>query len=472
MELYNPTSQNPPKKRKHRSLDRIIKEDYLPYVIAGVTLILVIVFISGAISRAIEKRAVDEAAASIAAAQAVEEALRQREQVIAQLIANAESMIADYNYDGAKTLLESYSSEMSTFPALQSKYNEVVEIVDSLVVWDDPGEVVNLSFHPLIVDPQRAFADPSYGPGYRSSHITCTEFSNILNDLYENDYVLIDLYDLIEVSEDTVGNVTFTPKSIRLPQGKKPLILTQTNINYYSYMVDGDGDGIADQNGDGFASKLVVGEEGSVTAQYINSNGDVLTGDYDLVPILERFIENHPDFSYKGARAILAVSGMEGVFGYRIDAKSKESLDQHKFDEETAGAAAVIDALKANGYTIACYTYGNVAYGKLSVDEIHADLKKWHNEISPVLPDVDILVYAKNSQLSGSDYTSAKYAALKQAGFNIFLTISPNGQPLCQTGESYMLLDRVMVTGSNLKDKRDWFTDLFNAKTVQDPERR
>jgi hypothetical protein len=113
-----------------------------------------------------------------------------------------------------------------------------------------------------------------------------------------------------------------------------------------------------------------------------------------------------------------------------------------------------------------------VAYGKLSVDEIHADLKKWHNEIAPVLPDVDILVYAKNSQLSGSDYASAKYAALKQAGFNIFLTISPNGQPLCQTGESYMLLDRVMVTGSNLKDKRDWFTDLFNAKTVQDPERR
>ena len=65
MELYNPTSQNRPQRRKKRSLERIIKEDYLPYIIAGVTLILVIVFISGAISRAVEKRAADETAASV-----------------------------------------------------------------------------------------------------------------------------------------------------------------------------------------------------------------------------------------------------------------------------------------------------------------------------------------------------------------------------------------------------------------------
>lgn len=471
MELYRPTSQNPPKKRKNRSLERIIKEDYLPYVIAGVTLIFVIVFISGAISRAIEKRAVDEAAASIAAAQAEEEAYRQREQVIAQLIANADSMIADYNYEGAKTLLESYSSEMSAFPALQSKYNQVVEIVDSLVEWNDLGDVANLSFHPLIAEPKRAFADPNYNTSYRTNHITCTEFSNILNALYENNYVLIDLYDLMEISEDGIGNVTFTPKSIRLPQGKKPLIITQTNVNYYKYMVDGDGDGVADEKGDGFASKLVVGEEGSITAQYIDANGDVLTGDYDLVPILERFIENHPDFSYKGARAILAVTGMEGIFGYRIDAKSKESLDQHRYDEEVSGATAVIDALKAKGYTIACYTYGNVAYGKLSVDEIQADLNKWNTEISPLLPDLDIFVYAKNSQLSTNDYASAKFIALKQAGFNVFLTINPNGKTLCQQGDGYLLMDRIMVTGANLKDNGDWFSEMFSARAVRDPER-
>ncbi len=471
MELYNPTSQNQPQRRKKRSLERIIKEDYLPYAIAGITLILVIVFISGAISRAIEKRTVEETAASIAAAQAEEEAQRQREQAIAQLIANADSMMEDYNFEGAKTLLESYSSEMGEFPALQAKYNEVIEVIDSLVEWDDLADVVSLSFHNLIVDPQRAFSDSGYGSGYRTNHITCLEFSNILNALYENNYVLIDIYDMIEVHAESDGRVTFTPKSIRLPQGKKPLILTQTNVNYYKYMVDGDKDGIADKDGAGFASKLVLGEEGAVTAQYINANGNVVTGDYDLVPILDRFVENHPDFSYKGAKAILAVSGYEGIFGYRIDANSKKSLDQHRYDEEIAGATAVAEALKTNGYTFACYTYGNVPYGNLTASEIQSDIDKWQSEIASILPDLEIFVFAKNSQFSGNDFASAKYGVLKEAGFKIFLGMNSKGESWCQTGESYLRLDRVMVTGSNLNDKRDWFTGLFNPQTIQDPAR-
>lgn len=471
MELYNPTSQNRPQRRKKRSLERIIKEDYLPYIIAGVTLILVIVFISGAISRAVEKRAADETAASIAAAQAEEEARRQREQNIAQLIVNADSMIKDYNFEGAKTLLESYSSEMAEFPALQTKYNEVVEIMDTLVEWDDLADVVSLSFHNLIVDPQRAFSDSGYGTAYRNNHITCLEFSNILNDLYENNYVLIGLYDLLEITEGADGRITFTPKTIRLPQGKKPLILTQTNVNYYYYMVDGDDDGVADKDGAGFASKLVVSEDGGVTAQYINSNGQTLTGDYDLVPILDRFIENHPDFSYKGARAILAVSGTEGIFGYRIDSDAKKSLDQYRYEEEIAGATAVVEALQANGYTIACYTYGNVPYGTLSANEIKSDLEKWQNEIAPILPGLEIFVYAKDSQLNGNDYASAKYAALKEAGFKIFIGYNSKGEPWCQTGESYFRLDRVQVSGSNLTNKKDWFTGLFNPKEISDPAR-
>ena len=471
MELYNPTSQNRRQKRKKRSLERIIKEDYLPYIIAAVTLILVIVFISGAISRAVAKRAAAETAASIAAAEAEAEAQRQRGQAIAQLIVNVDSMIEDYNFEGARTLLEAYSKDMDEFPALQAKYNEVVELIDSMVEWDDLADVVSLSFHNLIVDPQRAFADSGYGSGYRSNHITCLEFSNILNALYENNYVLVDLYDMIEITEDADGRVTFTPKSIRLPQGKKPLILTQTNVNYYYYMVDGDKDGIADKDGAGFASKLVLGEEGSVTAQYINTNGEVLTGDYDLVPILDRFVENHPDFSYKGAKAILAVSGCEGIFGYRIDADAKNSLDQHRYDEEVAGATAVAEALQANGYTIACYTYGNVPYGSYSANEIQSDIEKWQNEIAPILPDLEIFVFAKNSQFNSNDFASAKYAALKQAGFKIFLGINSKGESWCKTGESYLRLDRVLVTGSNLNDKRDWFTGLFNPQTIQDPAR-
>ena len=33
-------------------------------------------------------------------------------------------------------------------------------------------------------------------------------------------------------------------------------------------------------------------------------DGTVSAGSYDLVPILNDFIDEHPDFSYKGAKAI------------------------------------------------------------------------------------------------------------------------------------------------------------------------
>ncbi len=458
-------------RKKRRSLERIIKEDYLPYGIAALTLVLVIIFIGGAIGRAMDRHKAEEIAASLAAQEAEQEALRQKEQTIAQIIANADSMMAEYNYDGARTLLEAHTSDMLNFPSLQAKYNEVVEVIDSLKVWDDLGDVMHLSFHNLIVEPVRAFADSGYGSTYRSSHITCAEFSAMLGELYANGYVLIDLEDMVTISETADGGLTFTTKSLMLPQGKKPFMITETNVNYYAYMVDGNRDGIPDKNGAGFASKLVVDSDGNLTAQYISPNGETLLGDFELVPILERFIQAHPDFSYKGARATLAVSGHEGIFGYRIDAKSKNNLSSDAYEQEVAGAQQIIEALRAQGYTIACYTYGNVAYGKLTVDEIQADLTKWQEQIVPILADVNTLVYAKTSELSDSDYNSVKYAALRQADFRIFYGISTDGKPWAKVDSDCLRLNRTMVTGSNLTKNPGWFSGMFNPTEIRDPAR-
>lgn len=460
-----------PARRKKRSLERIIKEDYLPYGIAALTLVLVIIFIGGAIGRAVERHKAEEAAASIAAEEAAMEAQRQREQAMMQLISNADSMMQEYNYEGAKTLLETYASEMADFPALQAKYNEVVEVIDSLVAWDDLSDVVHLSFHTLIADPTRAFSDAGYGSGYRTSHITCSEFSGILGELYDNGYILIDLEDMVTISESDDGVLSFTPKTLYLPQGKKPLMLTETNVNYYAYMVDGNNDGLADKDGDGFASKLVIDSDGNITAQYINPNGETITGDFDLVPILERFIQAHPDFSYKGARATLAVSGYEGIFGYRIDAKSKTNLSSDDYEQEVADANLLVEALRAKGYTIACYTYGNLAYGRLSVEDIQADLTKWQEEIAPVLTDVSLLVYAKSSELDDSEYNSAKYSALRQAGFHVFFGISENGSTWAKVDSDYLRQDRILVTGSSLTNHPDWFSGMFNPTEIRDAAR-
>lgn len=49
---------------------------------------------------------------------------------------------------------------------------------------------------------------------------------------------------------------------------------------------------------------MVIGEDGYPTTEMEQDDGSVVTGDFDLVPILETFIKEHPGFSYKGARAL------------------------------------------------------------------------------------------------------------------------------------------------------------------------
>ena len=91
-----------------------------------------------------------------------------------------------------------------------------------------------------------------------------------------------------------------------LPPGKIPFVMSQDDLCYYEYM-----------DGDGFASRMIVGENGKPTCEMVMDDGSVSVGSYDLVPLLEDFITEHPDFSYRGARAVLAFTGYQGVLGYR-----------------------------------------------------------------------------------------------------------------------------------------------------------
>ena len=55
-------------------------------------------------------------------------------------------------------------------------------------------------------------------------------------------------------------------------------------------------------DGDGYASRLVLDENGDVKTEYIEDDGSVSVGDYDMVPLLDAFIKEHPDFSFHGRK--------------------------------------------------------------------------------------------------------------------------------------------------------------------------
>ena len=455
----------PIRRRKKMSRERIIKEVYLPPVILALTLILIVTFIGTAISRSIRNNR-EEQAAIDASNQAVSDALAQEAQ---EKVDEALALSDGYNYDEALAVLESFSGEKSQYPSMMDAYNRINQAKDKIKPIDNPSTIPNLSFHCLIADPARAFSDKEYGKAYDTNYVTVDEFSKILDQLYAKGYVLVDFNSFVEevVGED--GKVTYKSQPIYLPEDKKPIMLTETLVNYETFSIDSDGDGEADKGGDGFASKLVV-RNGKIVNEYVDADGNVLYGAYDFVPILEEFIEEHPDFCYQGARATLAVTGEDGLFGYRTTLSVKEKKGEDYYNEQVEGAKAIAKALRDRGYTIASYTYANVSYGTLSATKIQVDMDNWKKEVKPILGDVPVMIFAKSSDIGlNYDNSNGKYNVLKNEGFRFF--ISAGNSPYTEVTVNYVRQSRIMVTGQNMTTNPQIFSDYFTVKDIMNDQR-
>ena len=466
----NPRPANP--RRRRRTKAQIFKEAYLPVIIAAVALLLISIFIVGSISRAVQKNKAEKEA-SIAASVSIanEEArLAEEEQ---QLLAQAASLATGFDYETAINVLNSFTGNMSQYPALSAKIAEYSAAKDALVAWDDPGKVVNLSFHLLMADPVRAFDHDTYGNAFNRNYVTTGECARILQQLYDNGYILVDFEDFVtaEVNED--GTAVYKNKTLYLPAGKKPLMLTQTNVNYNIYMVDGDGDKLPDKDGAGFASCLIVDGNGNISCEMVDSTGQTVTGAYDLVPILDAFVAEHPDFSYKGAKATLALTGYNGLFGYRTYSGAEDDFGVDAYNDAVTEVTAVVNALRQSGYKFACYTYENVAYGDYGAAEIGVDINMWLSEALPILGSVDIMAFAQNSDIAEAGiYTGDKYDVLKQAGFRYYLGFCSNGSPWASVAADHVRMGRILVTGSNMANHADWFSGIFDPAQVLDTELR
>ena len=108
------------------------------------------------------------------------------------------------------------------------------------VAWSDVARVPHLFFHSLVVDPARAFDGDDKAGGYLDFMVTVDEFDAVIRQVYERGYVLVSPHELYEVGEDDVVR----PKTLMVPEGRTPLILSLDDCSYYLYM---DGDGFADR---------------------------------------------------------------------------------------------------------------------------------------------------------------------------------------------------------------------------------
>ena len=464
------SGRNRPQRRR-KTKQEIFKERQLPLIIMGIAACFILVFIIGSITRSVQKHKTITAA-SIAASESIAAEEARLAEEINQILTGAKALAAGYDYDGAIALIDGFSGNIGGYPVLQDAKSAYLQSKAALVPWTDPNGIVNLSFQTLIADTSRAYTHEEYGSSMQRNFISVAEFQKILERLYANNYILVGLKDFIATETSESGQTTYQYKELLLPEGKKPIVLTQTNVNYNLYLVDSDDDMLPDAGGVGIASKMLLTEDGSVTCEMVDAAGNTVTGDYDLVPILDKFVAEHPDFSYCGAKAVLALTGYNGLFGYRTQSEGREKFGEDAYNENVAAVRKLAEALKDSGYELACYTYDNKPYGVFSLSEIQADMSKWSDEVVPILGALDVIVFAQNSDInSGMLYSGEKYEYLKSIGFHYFVGFCSEGSPFTFIAEEYVRQGRLMVTGENLTHNSNWFNAIFDIEDLLDEAR-
>lgn len=386
-----------------------------------------------------------------------------------KILAKADKMAAQYNYDKAIKYLKE-QPEYEDTKAFQTAVTEY-ENTKATCVEYPLDEVTHVFFHTLIVDTSKAFDGDSDEAGYNQMMTTISEFNKIIQSMYDKGYVMVSPHDMATVNEDG----TMSKGKIMLPPGKKAFVLSQDDVSYYHYM-----------DGDGFASKMVLDENGSVKCEYIEDDGSVSVGDYDMVPLLDSFVKKHPDFSYHGRKGILAMTGYNGVFGYRTDSayKTGENLQDNQkeflennpdfnFEEDVENAKKIAEALKKSGWEFASHTWGHKNATESSVEELQTDNEKWEANVAPILGKTDMIIFAFGADIGDwQDYSmdNPKFAYYKSRGYNYYCNVDSN-QYWVQITDEYFRQGRRNLDGYRMYYNPDMLSDLFDVSEVWDSSR-
>lgn len=454
-------------KPRHRSKGRKTpdRRGRLVFLVAALIALLVIGGLTMLVVAVITPNTDDASSSEIS------ESTQDPEELAAELLQRAEPLAASYDYDTAIDVLKEFGADWKLQPMLAEAYGRYTDEKSRCVRYEDTTQTTHIFFHSLIVDTARAFDGDSKTNGYNQYMTTVDEFKAMLEELYARGFVLVRIHDIAVEQTNPDGSTSYVQGDIYLPPGKQPLIISQDDVNYYEYMVDGDGDRLADAQGDGFANRIVIGADGKPTCQYITAAGETLLGDYDLVPILDAFVEEHPDFSYRGAKAIIAVTGYEGVYGYHTHPEWKDIIGIDAWNKECNEAKAVTECLKADGYEIASHSFGHPSYSEHSLEEVAEDVQKWEDQVQPIVGDTDIFIYPYGADIAGvEDYSGGKFDALYAAGYRYFCNVDST-KYWVQIKQTYVRQGRRNLDGYRMWWNPELLDDLFDVSTIFDPAR-
>ena len=389
-----------------------------------------------------------------------------------EVLAKAARLAAQYDYDKAVETIEAFAGYDAD--------EELVEEIAGIRAARDACVAVSVSavphvfFHSLINDSRGLIASATCTEDRvaKNNKAMCTtdEFRAIIRKMYDAGYVLIALDDLVVKTDNADGSVTMEKnKNLCLPAGKKPFLMSEDDLSYYHTY--------GENGAQGYADRLVLDENGQVKCQFTDVDGTVKVGDYDLVPILESFIAEHPDFCYRGARPTIALTGYNGIFGYRTNDYYKEGPEgedlgevqraflrahpEYDYDRDCAEAKKIAEALKAGGWTFASHTYGHRDAAASTLEQLQKDHERWKIAVEQFVGKTDKIIFAFGADIGyvgGYTANNEKYQYFRKQGFNIYCNVDGNFGWM-EFGTGFVRTGRIAIDG----------VTMYNAMTEGTP---
>lgn len=314
------------------------------------------------------------------------------------------------------------------------------------------GPIEHVFTHCLIAFPELCYSSPSMTASLDEDCVTPYEFKKMFQALYEKDYILIDINSLVTEKDD--GSVELS--DIYVPHGKKPLIFSIDDVTYDSRKMH-----------TGMVDKLIVDENGRVCTYTMHNDGtEVISYDNEIFPIIDNFVREHPDFTYRGARGTLCHTGFDGVFGYRTQSTplEGENVDRESEIEEAKKVAA---ALKAEGWTFASHSYGHANMPSASLDYIKEDTDNWIEEVTAIIGETQVMVWPYGAHIREGE----SHDYLYESGFRIFCGVGVQPFLSYEPDGNSVFIDRKSLDGYALRNRRDKYLYLFDTEEVWDPLR-
>jgi hypothetical protein len=337
------------------------------------------------------------------------------------------------------------------------------EPTPNLVPYD--GVVEHLFFHEVIAYPELAFDGDSMQSGYDENMVTVSEYNKMLRSIYDKGFILVDLNDVWSEYTDENGAQQMKKNTLMLPEGKKPLVLSYDDISFYEYM-----------RGDGFMEKLFIGDDGEIWASGIDPSGAaVISQDLTVVTILDKFVKEHPDFSLGGVKGCIALTGYEGILGYRTHTDRKNDTAEFRLNrmQEVARVRPVVQKLKETGWYFATHSYGHINLNKASLSSVTGDAQRWLDEVGSLVGETQLFIYPFGSRLDGSDVynTGPAFKAYHDLGFRIFASVGIEPFSRIKSDIPAVVCDRMHADGGTLRRERERYLKFYDASSVFDPAR-